>query len=292
MSTHVGFIGLGIMGRPQALNLLKAGHKMSVYARRAESMQPLKEAGATICESPKEVASQSDIIFIMVSDTAAVESVIAGDRGLIHGVKPGSIVVDMSTISPTTTKALAMDLAARNVAMLDAPVSGGEIGAVNGTLAVMVGGKAEAFEKVKPLLECMGKTITHVGDSGAGQVAKACNQIVVALTIEAVAEAMLFAQKNGVDTSKVRDALMGGFANSKILEVHGKRMLDDNYAPGFKTYLHQKDMNIVMQTAHQLGIGLPGASLVAQQFNALVGAGDGDLDSSAIMKVIQRINSI
>lgn len=292
MAAHIGFIGLGIMGRPQALNLLKAGHKLCVYARRAESMQPLKEAGAMVCETPREVASQSDIIFVMVSDTAAVEAVVAGERGLIHGGKPGSIVVDMSTISPTTTKALAMDLLARGIEMLDAPVSGGEIGAVNGTLTIMVGGKAETFAKVKPLLECIGKTITHVGDNGAGQVAKACNQIVVALTIEAVAEAILFAQKNGVDASKVREALMGGFANSKILEVHGKRMLDNNFEPGFKTYLHQKDMNIVMQTAHQLGLGLPGASLVAQQFNALVSGGDGDLDSSAIMKIVQRMNSI
>lgn len=292
MAVHIGFIGLGIMGRPQALNLLKAGHKLSVYARRAESMQPLKQAGATLCESPREVATQSDIIFIMVSDTSAVESVIAGDRGIIHGGKPGSIVVDMSTISPMSTKALAMDLLARGIEMLDAPVSGGEIGAVNGTLTIMVGGKAEVFEKVKPLLECMGKTITHVGDNGAGQVAKACNQIVVGLTIEAVAEAILFAQKNGVDAAKVREALMGGFANSKILEVHGQRMLDDNFTPGFKTILHQKDMNIVMQTAHQLGIGLPGASLIAQQFNALVGAGDGELDSSAIMKIVQRMNSV
>ncbi len=291
MNLHVGFVGLGIMGRPQALNLIKAGYKLSVYARRAEAMQPLKDAGAVVCGSPHEVASQSDIIFVMVSDTAAVEEVIVGKRGIIHGVKPGSIVVDMSTISPTVTKSLAMDLLAHSVEMLDAPVSGGDVGAINGTLTIMVGGKVEVFAKVKPLFECMGKTITHVGDNGAGQVAKACNQIVVAMTIEGVAEALLFAQKNGVDASKVREALMGGFANSKILEIHGKRMLDDNYAPGFKARLHQKDLNIVMQNAYQLGIGLPGAGLLSQQLNALVAAGEGELDSSAIMKIIQRMNS-
>ena len=291
MDIRVGFVGLGIMGRPQALNLIKAGYKLSVYARRAEAMQPLKDAGAITCSTPHEVASQSDITFVMVSDTAAVEEMITGERGIIHGAKPGAIVVDMSTISPTATKSLAMDLLAHGVEMLDAPVSGGDVGAINGTLTIMVGGKAEVFAKVKPLLECMGKTITHVGDNGAGQVAKACNQIVVAMTIEGVAEALLFAQKSGVDASKVREALMGGFANSKILEVHGKRMLDNNFAPGFKARLHQKDLDIVMQTAYQLGLGLPGAALLSQQLNALVGSGDGELDSSAIMKIIQRINS-
>jgi len=290
MTISVGFVGLGIMGRPQALNLIKGGYKLSVYARRAESMQALKDAGAAVCSSAKEVAAQSDVMFVMVSDTAAVEDVILGERGLIHGAKPGSVIVDMSTISPMATKAMAMDLTARNIDMLDAPVSGGEVGAINGTLTIMVGGKAIVFERVRPLFECMGKTITLVGENGAGQVAKACNQIVVAVTIEAVAEALTFARCNGVDPAKVRDALMGGFAGSKIMEVHGKRMLDHDFSPGFKTRLHQKDMNIVLQAAHQLGLALPGASVAAQHLNALMGSGDGELDSSAILKVIERMS--
>jgi 2-hydroxy-3-oxopropionate reductase len=290
MTIKVGFIGLGIMGRPQALNLIKGGYKLAVYARRAECMQPLKEAGAIVCESPTDVASKSDIIFVMVSDTPDVESVILGERGAIHGVKPGAIVVDMSTISPMATKVIAMDLAARGVEMLDAPVSGGEIGAINATLTIMVGGKQEVFDKVKPLFECMGKTITLVGENGAGQVAKACNQIVVALTIEGVAEALTFARCNGVDPAKVREALMGGFAGSKILEVHGKRMLDHEFKPGFKVRLHHKDMKIVTQTAHDLGLALPGANMVAQHLNALMGSSDGDLDSAAIVKVIERMS--
>ena len=286
----VGFIGLGIMGRPQALNLIKGGYSLAVYARRAESMRPLKEAGATTCASPQEVAAQSDISFVMVADTPDVQAVILGERGAIHGAKPGSVMVDMSTISPTATKAMAMDLATKGVEMLDAPVSGGEIGAVNGTLTIMVGGKPEVFARVKPLFDCMGKTITLVGSSGAGQVAKACNQIVVAVTIEAVSEALSFARKSGVDAGKVREALMGGFAGSKIMEVHGKRMLDNDFKPGFKVKLHQKDMNIVMQSAHELGLALPAASVAAQHLNALMGSGDGELDSAAIVKVIERMS--
>ena len=286
----VGFIGLGIMGRPQALNLIKGGYSLAVYARRTESMQPLGQAGAALCTSPQEVAAQSEITFVMVADTPDVEEVILGERGAIHGARRGSVIVDMSTISPTATKAIAMDLAVKGVDMLDAPVSGGETGAINGTLAIMVGGKAEVFTRVKPLFDCMGKTITLVGGNGAGQVAKACNQIVVAVTIEAVSEALSFARKSGVDAAKVREALMGGFAGSKIMEVHGKRMLDNDFKPGFKVKLHQKDMKIVMQTAHEMGLALPGASIAAQHLNALMGSGDGELDSSAIVKVIERMS--
>jgi len=198
----------------------------------------------------------------------------------------------MSTISPTATRRYALDLKARGLDMLDAPVSGGDVGAINATLSIMVGGKLEVFERVKPLFEAMGKNIVLVGDNGAGQVAKACNQIVVAVTIEAVAEALTFARKNGVDAGKVRDALMGGFAASRILEVHGKRMLDNNYQPGFKTKLHQKDMNIVMQTAKELGLALPAAALVMQHLNALMGSGDAELDSAAMMKVVERMSGL
>jgi 2-hydroxy-3-oxopropionate reductase len=290
MQTKIGFIGLGIMGRPQALNLVKGGYKLNVFARRAESMLPLQQAGATAWASPKEVAEQSDIIFIMVSDTPDVEEMILGEHGVIHSAKPGSVIVDMSTISPGATRVMADKLGARGIDMLDAPVSGGEVGAINGTLSIMVGGKQDAFERVKPMFDYMGKNIIHVGGNGAGQVCKACNQIVVAVTIEAVSEALTFARKNGVDAAKVRDALMGGFAGSKIMEVHGKRMLDNDFKPGFKVKLHQKDMNIVLQAAHQLGLALPAASLVSQHLNALMGAGDGELDSSAIVKVIEKMN--
>jgi 2-hydroxy-3-oxopropionate reductase len=289
---NVAFIGLGIMGKPMALNLHQAGYTVFVHGRRPESMAPLSEAGCTACQSPAEAASQADIIIVMVSDTPDVEQVIFGDKGVIHGAKPGSVVVDMSTISPTATRRFADDLRARGIEMLDAPVSGGDVGAINATLSIMVGGKPEVFDRVKPVFEAMGKNIVRVGDNGAGQVAKACNQIVVAVTIEGVAEALTFARKNGVDPARVRDALMGGFAGSRILEVHGKRMLDNAYPPGFKTRLHRKDMNIVMQTANELGLDLPGAALVMQHLDTLMKDGDAELDSAAVMKVVERLSGI
>ncbi|HEX7044107.1 MAG TPA: 2-hydroxy-3-oxopropionate reductase [Burkholderiales bacterium] len=288
---NVGFVGLGIMGRPMALNLGKAGHALWVHGRRPETMEPLVAAGAKACGSPQEVAANTDVIFVMVSDTPDVEQVILGEKGVVHGARKGAIVVDMSTISPNATRRMAAALAARGIEMLDAPVSGGEVGAINGTLSIMVGGKAPVFEKVLPLFQVMGKNIVHVGDNGAGQVAKACNQIVVALTIEAVAEALTFARRNNVDAAKVRAALMGGFAGSKILEVHGQRMLDNDFKPGFKTKLHQKDLRIVLEDAGALGLGLPGAALVSQHLNALVGSGDGELDSSAIVKAVERLSA-
>jgi 2-hydroxy-3-oxopropionate reductase len=292
MSMNIGFIGPGIMGCPMALNLIKNGHVLYAFARRAEALQKLTAAGATRCTSPAEVAAQSDIIFTIVSDTPDVEAVLFGEHGVIQGARPGSVVVDMSTISPTATKSFAARLASDGIDMLDAPVSGGEGGAINATLSIMVGGKPAVFERVKPLFECMGKNIVHVGDNGAGQVAKACNQIVVAVTIEAVAEALTFARRNGADPAKVREALMGGFAGSKIMEVHGQRILDNDFKPGFKVGLHQKDMRIVMETAHQLGVALPAAALVTQHLNALMGSGDADLDSAAVVKVIERMSGI
>ncbi len=286
----IGFIGLGIMGRPMALNLRRAGHALWVYGRRAETMQPLAEAGATACQSPQEVAANADVIFIMVSDTPDVEQVMLGEQGVIHGARPGAAVVDMSTISPAATRVFAGKLGQRGIEMLDAPVSGGEVGATNATLSIMVGGKDKTFQRVKPLFELMGKNVVHVGDHGAGQVAKACNQIVVSMTIQGVSEALTFARRNGVDAAKVRAALMGGSASSKILEVQGQRMLDKDFKPGFKVKLHQKDLRIVIEDAHKLGIGLPGAALVAQHLNALMGSGDGELDSAAIVKVVERMS--
>ena len=290
MAMKIGFVGPGIMGRPMALNLRKAGHDVRVYGRRRETMQPLVEAGATACDSPQEAAAQADVTFVIVSDTPDVEQVVFGDKGIAAGARRGSIVVDMSTISPAATRDMAAKLAERGVEMLDAPVSGGEVGAVNGTLSIMVGGKPEVFEKVLPLFEAMGKNIVHVGTNGAGQVAKACNQIVVAVTIEAVSEALTFARRNKVDPAKVRAALMGGFAGSKIMEVHGQRMLDNDFKPGFKVKLHQKDMRIVMEDAGKLGLGLPAAALVTQHLNALMGSGDAELDSSAIVKAVERLS--
>lgn len=284
----VAFCGLGIMGRPQALNILKGGNAMAVWARRAESMQPLKEAGATACPSPKEAAAAAEVVFVMVSDTPDVEQVIFGPGGIIEGAKPGTVVVDMSTISPVATRDMAQRLAAKGVEMLDAPVSGGDIGAINGTLSIMVGGKPEIFARVLPLFECMGKNIVHIGANGAGQVAKACNQIVAAVTLEAVSEGLTLARRNGVDAGKVRDALMGGFAWSKVLEIHGRRILARDFKPGFKAKLHRKDLKIVTDTAAHLGLSLPQASLVAAQLNALVGMGCGEEDSAAVVKVIER----
>jgi 2-hydroxy-3-oxopropionate reductase len=290
MGTKIGFIGLGIMGRPMALNLRKHGFPMWVHGRRPATMDVLVEAGATSCNSAREVAANADIVFTMVSDTPDVESIVLGPNGLVHELRPGKIVVDMSTISPVVTRYIARELEARGVEMLDAPVSGGEAGAINAALSIMVGGKARTFEQVKPLFDCLGNNVIHVGDHGAGQVAKACNQIVVGVTIEAVSEAFVFARKNGVDPFKVRAALMGGFAGSKILEIHGQRMLDHEFQPGFKVRLHQKDLRIVMETAHQLGVALPAAALVEQQLNALMGRGDGDLDSAAIVKVVEDMS--
>lgn len=288
--TDIAFIGLGIMGRPMALNLVRAGHDLFVHARRAESMAPLTEAGALGCPSPAEAARQAEVIFTMVSDTPDVEQVILGDEGILAGVAPGSLVVDMSTISPAATRALAARLAAHGVAMLDAPVSGGEAGAIAGTLSIMVGGSAAAFARARPLLETLGRNIVHVGDHGAGQVAKGCNQVVIAQTLMGIGEAFLLAKAAGVDPARVREALLGGFANSRVLEVHGQRLLDGDYAPGFKAKLHQKDMRIVLEAAHELGVALPGAAQFAQLLNALVGQGLGELDSSAVFRLQEALS--
>jgi 2-hydroxy-3-oxopropionate reductase len=284
----VGFIGLGIMGRPMALNLIKAHYRLAVYARRPESAAPLADAGAEVHDSPASLSQHSDIAFTMVADTPDVEEVIVGPRGILHGARRGNIVIDMSTISPEVTRRLADQLAACGIDMLDAPVSGGEQGAVAGTLSIMVGGKADVFARARPLLECLGKNIVHVGDHGAGQVAKACNQILVAQTIAAVAEALLLARAAGADPARVREALLGGFAYSKILEVHGQRMLNHDYKPGFKAKLHQKDIHIALSTAEQYGATLPGAERAARYLDQLVGQGYAELDSAAIAMIVER----
>jgi 2-hydroxy-3-oxopropionate reductase len=295
MANSIGFIGLGIMGRPMALNLRAAGHALHVYARRAEALTPLIEAGAEPCDSPAEVARHSDVVFTMLSDTPDVEQVLLGlepddPRCALAGCEAGKVIIDMTTMSPSATRRIASRLAEAGVTMLDAPVSGGDIGARDATLSIMVGGPEQTFTRIEPLLQVLGRNIVHVGGHGAGQVCKACNQIVVGQTIAGVGEALLFAEASGVDGAKVREALLGGFAGSRILEVHGRRMLDSDYAPGFKTELHQKDMRIVQEAAHELGLGLPGAALVAQLLNALVGQGDGELDSAAMHIAQRRLN--
>ena len=283
----IGFIGLGIMGRPMALNLLKGGHQLTVWARREVSMAPLLEAGAQGAKSPAEAAQGVDLVISMVADAPDVAEVM---RAVASAASPGLVAVDMSTISPTAARKIGEDLVASGVDFIDAPVSGGEVGAIAGTLSIMAGGSEAGFARAKPAFECMGKNIVHVGESGAGQVTKAANQIVTGMGVLAVAEAYAFASKNGVDCSKVREALLGGFAYSKILENHGQRMLDRNFKPGFKSWMHEKDLNIVMQTAHELGVFLPGSAATAQMFNAMVGSGLGEEDSIAVLKLLESLS--
>lgn len=288
----IAYIGLGIMGRPMVLNLLRAGYSVRVWARRSEMMEPLVEAGATACSSPADAADNSDIIITNVSDTTDVEQVVLGQNGIIDGAAKGSVVVDMSTISPSVTRTIAERLGEGDIEMLDAPVSGGEKGAIDGTLSIMVGGKAAVFERVLPVFDVLGSNIVHIGGNGAGQVTKACNQTVIAQSISAIGEAFVLAAAAGVDPAKVREALLGGFAGSKVLDSHGGRMLMHDFKPGFKARLHQKDMRIVLETAHELGIALPGASLATQLINALVGNGGGEDDSCAILRLQEQLSGV
>jgi len=278
----IGFIGLGIMGKPMAKNLIKAGFSLSIYSRRKETIAEMETVGAKAYSSPKAFASDVDVIITIVPVTQDVEEVLFGKEGIIHTAQSGCIVIDMSTISANTTKKFAEKLAKNGIEMLDAPVSGGEQGAINGTLSIMVGGKPEVLEKVRAILEVMGKHIVHIGNNGAGQTAKACNQIIIAETIVAVDEAFRLAKKSGVDPAKVREALLGGFASSRVLEIHGKRMLEGNYTPGFKANLHRKDMHLALEQAHQVGVYIPAAKYASQCIDQLVLKGHSNLDSSAV----------
>jgi 2-hydroxy-3-oxopropionate reductase len=286
---EIGFIGLGIMGKPMAGHLVKAGHTVHVCDIAEEPVKHLCRLGAGRCACAKEVAQKSKIIFIIVPDTPDVEAVLFGPEGVAEGVKPGSIVVDMSSISPIATKEFAKRLAAMGVEMLDAPVSGGQVGAENATLSIMVGGKEEVFNQVKPFFELMGKNIVHIGGNGDGQTCKVANQIVVALTLEAVAEALLFASKAGADPMKVRAALLGGFAQSRILELHGERMIKRTFNPGFRVRLHQKDLNIALQSARSMGLSLPNTATAQELFNALAAQGGSELDHSSIVTVLEKL---
>jgi len=284
----VGFIGLGIMGTPMAGNLIKGGHELFVYDRVGKS-DALPEA--TFCASSREVAQNGDIIIVMVPDTPHVEAVLFGENGLAEGLSSGKTVVDMSSISPIATKDFATRIAALGCDYLDGPVSGGEVGARQASLSIMVGGSEEAFARVKPLFELMGKNITHVGAAGDGQTAKIANQIVVGLTIGAVAEALVFASKAGADPAKVRQALMGGFASSRILEVHGERMVNRTFDPGFRIELHQKDLNNALDSARRLQLALPSTAICQQLFSTCAAMGGSAWDHSALIKAIELMSA-
>jgi 2-hydroxy-3-oxopropionate reductase len=288
--TKVGFIGLGIMGGPMAANLQAGGCKLYLHDVKNPPLA-LVEAGATVCTNATEVAKRADVIIVMVPDTPQVEEVLFGADGVAAGLTPGKIVVDMSSISPMATKEFAKKINKRQCDYLDAPVSGGEVGARAATLTIMVGGGQEAFDRARPLFELMGKNITLVGGNGDGQTTKVANQIIVALNIQAVAEALLFASKAGADPARVRQALMGGFAASRILEVHGERMVKRTFAPGFRIELHQKDLNLALQGAKSLGISLPSTATAQELMNSCAAHGMAQLDHSALCQAIERMSN-
>ncbi len=285
----VGFISLGIMGKPMALNVLKAGFPLVVHNRSRGPVEELVAAGAEDGGSPKGVAQRAEIILMCLPDSPDVQLVVEGPEGVFEGIGPGKVIVDMSTISPVVARDLAAKAEKLGAEMLDAPVSGGDIGARQGTLSIMVGGKRPVFERVLPVFQAMGRNIVYVGEAGAGQVTKACNQIVVALTIEAISEALVLAAKAGVDPAKVREALLGGFAQSRILDVHGQRLLDRNFQPGFKTRLHYKDLKIALETGRTYGVPLPVTGLVHEFYGALMATDKAELDHSALATLIEQM---
>jgi 2-hydroxy-3-oxopropionate reductase len=286
MADTVGFIGLGIMGKPMAENLIEAGYDLVAYNRTREKAEELD--GATVAETPKEVAEQSDIIITMLPDSPQVEEVLAGEEGVLEGVRDGALIVDMSTISPVVTEELAKKAEERGASMLDAPVSGGDVGAIDGTLSIMVGGGEEDFERALPLFEVMGETVTHVGPVGTGQVVKAANQIVVALTIEAVSEALVLGSKGGVPPEKILDVLGGGLAGNKVMEVKREKMLEHSFDPGFRVELHHKDLGIALAAGREYGVSLPVTAVVDQMLETLKMLGRGDQDHSALLTLIEE----
>jgi 2-hydroxy-3-oxopropionate reductase len=287
--SKIGFIGLGIMGRPMAGHLLDAGHEINTVEFGSSLPADLKEKGANVCANPKEVAAQSDVVITMVPDTPDVELVLFGEEGVIHGLKKDTLVIDMSSIAPIPTQEFAKRIQEAGGEYVDAPVSGGEGGAINAALTIMVGGTEKGFERAKPILEVMGKSITHIGENGAGQTCKVANQIVVALTIEAVSEGLLFASKAGADVAKVRESLLGGLAQSKILDVHGGRMIDRTFDPGFKIKLHQKDLNLALEGARTLNLSLPGTANAQQLFQSCAANGGADWDHSGIVRALEKM---
>ena len=287
---RLGFIGLGTMGRPMARHLMDGGHAMAVYARRAESVQPLAEAGAAVCATPAAVAERSEVVFTMVTGTRDVEQVVLGPDGVVHGTRPGTLVIDMSTIDPTATRAIAARLAERGVDMLDAPVSGGPQGARDAKLTMMVGGKAEAVERARPLFARLGPTVIHLGDSGTGQTTKACHQLALLVTAQGAAEALALAGRCGLDVERVRQVMMGGMASSRVLDVFGARMASRDFRAGIESRLYHKDLDIALRLAHDRGAALPAASLTMQFVNALMGRDRGRDDLSALIAVIEEMS--
>jgi 2-hydroxy-3-oxopropionate reductase len=282
----VGFIGLGIMGKPMAENLIEAGYDLVAYNRTREKAEELD--GATVADTPREVAEQSNIIITMLPDSPQVEEVLVGEDGVLEGVEDGDLIVDMSTISPIVTEELSEKAKEQGASMLDAPVSGGDVGAIEGTLSIMVGGSEEDFERALPLFEVMGETVTHVGPVGTGQVVKAANQIVVALTIEAVSEALVLGSKGGVAPDKILDVLGGGLAGNKVMEVKREKMLEHSFDPGFRVELHHKDLGIALAAGRKYGVTLPVTAIVDQMLETLKMRGRGDQDHSALLTLIEE----
>jgi 2-hydroxy-3-oxopropionate reductase len=287
MPETIGFIGLGIMGKPMAYNLLKAGYELVIPDRNPVPANELAAEGATTVGSPQAVAEQSDVVITMLPDSPHVRAVVTGENGVLAGAKAGMLVIDMSTISPVVTQEMAQAAHVRSVRMLDAPVSGGDVGAQQGTLSIMVGGSAEDFAQAKPIFEVLGKTIVHVGGIGAGQVVKACNQIVVALTIEAVSEALVLGSKAGVDPAVILQVLSGGLAANRVMEVRGPNFLKHDFRPGFKIALHHKDLGIALAAGREYGVALPVTAIVDQMLQALKLRGQGDQDHSALLTLIE-----
>ena len=285
----IGFIGLGVMGTPMARHLQKAGHDLFTAKHTRPPSPELTDNGMVVLADPKTVAAEAEIIILMLPDTSDVEGVLFGANGVADGIGAGKLVIDMSSIAPLPTKEFAKKIRAKSAEYLDAPVSGGEVGAKNASLSIMVGGNQASFDRAKPLFDAVGKNITLVGECGDGQVTKIANQIIVGLTIEAVAEALVFASKAGADPAKVRSALMGGFASSRILEVHGERMVKRTFAPGFRISLHQKDLNLALSSAKALGVSLPNTSMAQELFNSCAAHGDGELDHSGMVRALERM---
>jgi len=288
----IGFIGLGIMGRPMAENLREADYELVVYNRSEEKADEFVEGGGEKASSPREVAEKSDVVITMLPDSPQVEELVLGEDGVAAGMSEGKLYIDMSSIAPATSRQVHEVLEEKGVEALDAPVSGGQPAAESGELAIMVGGSDEAVERARPILEVMGKAVTHIGPPGAGQVAKAANQVVVALTIQAVAEALTLVRKTGVDAAKVREALLGGLAQSKILEMHGERMLEHDFDPGFKLSLHRKDLAIALQAAREEGVPLLATAQAAEVMNALLASGHGDEDHAVIATFYEELAGV
>lgn len=287
----IGFIGLGIMGKPMALNLIDAGYSILIL-ESSGSANELVKAGASAFPSSRILAEKSDVVITMLPDSPEVEEIVLGKEGVIEGIKSGSIFIDMSTIAPSSAKKLYSVLQEKGVEALDAPVSGGQVGAESGSLSIMVGGSQDAFQKVLPLFDVMGKSAVLIGDAGAGQLTKACNQMIVGMTIQAVAESFALAKKADVDLVKMREALLGGFAQSRILNLHGQRIIDENFEPGFKVKLHRKDMNIALQAGREFSVPLHGTAQVAANMDALLAKGNGELDHSSLYMLLSELSGI